>query len=106
MDTRASRSEGEGDPYDDVLCFWSSLGIDEEICPLLAELDLIWADGRLLVRESCGADENVYDKVITCFMDVMRFIPFSESRWIGSTNPCARLIATECLGLASSPDRC
>lgn len=94
------RFVGEGDPYDEVLDFWLALGISVEVSTLLAELDLLWVDGRLRARASCAGDEGVHDKVVTCLLGVMRFRPFSESRWIGSATPCATLVACECVGLA------
>ena len=96
--------DGAGDDPDLVRAFWQALGLEEHIVELLVWLDLLWVNGRLRVRASRATTPEIYDNTIDALMGVFRFLTFSQSRWIGSTCPCGRLVAGQCVGLDSLVD--
>jgi hypothetical protein len=86
-----------GDPR--VLCYWLSLGLEQELAEELARLNLLWDGEMLLASVSCRDDPKVLERISTLLLGVFKFRRFTSSRWISVGSSCRTLTAALSLGL-------
>ena len=83
----------------DVWGFWVSLGVEVTVAESLADLDLHWREGQLLVSEAHIDAGGVVERISDCLLYVLRFKKFTDSRWCTVGDSCRSLVASLCLGL-------
>ena len=69
---------------DDARAFWVALGVDPEVAAQLAETDLHWDGARLRVHADFQLQQGALSRLHTMVLHLMRWMDFSDTRWIGS----------------------
>ena len=76
-------------------------GVPYEAVEILGELNLHWKGGHLLVAWSASGRAKLMEDISGCFLDLMRFKPFTDSRWMTMGDSCSTLICSCLLGFRS-----
>ena len=77
---------------------WTALGQDAELSQVLADLGLLWVDGRLHCRRS-SVQGDLVERVHNALVAVTRFRKFTDSRWCTVGASCGTIVACRLLGL-------
>ena len=76
-------------------------GGEPDVVESLVELGLLFADGYLEVSSAMQDANNLMDKLIVAWLQVMRFEKYSGSRWLTVGGSCRTLTAAVLLGIGS-----
>ncbi|CAE7353419.1 unnamed protein product, partial [Symbiodinium sp. CCMP2456] len=87
-------------PQDDLFALWCCLGVEPELAHKLAEMRLLWRDGRLLILQEVFHASEFLETVSACLLALWRFPSFTTSRWCTVGASCRALAA----GLLSGYD--
>jgi len=85
--------------YDDVFAFWMFLGLDVETSSRLAQMNVRWQNGELLVMREYQARPATLEQVLDCLYSAYKFDQFAANRWGHLGAPCRRVNACMNLGL-------
>jgi hypothetical protein len=88
-------------PSDDTLrAMWELLGLDTEVVDQLVYHKLIFIGSQLKVSaEALGYDNDRLDDIVGLLTAVMRFVKFSDSRFLTVGPACRALVSSSLLGL-------
>jgi len=78
-------------PRDDLQSLWTALGVDSEWVGTLADLGLIWREGRLEASAAHVSNPELLDIVSGALLRLWGFTPFSDSRWVTVGRSCRTL---------------
>ena len=85
--------------YSTAYTFWVALGVEVNVCELLAELGLFWHNGKLVVDRALLGRESLISDAEHCITTVLKFKQFSDSRWVTMGGSCRTITAGRQLGL-------
>ena len=86
------------DIFEEALAFWLILGIDIEMATIISTLHLCFTNGRLRCRLSSRSDPEMYNKIMDCFLVVLKYTRYSDSRMIGSGKSTSCLMGATYIG--------
>ena len=85
--------------YSVAFGFWVDLGVEADAAERLADLGLLWHEGKLVFDRAALLTKDVIVEAVHCFKSVLRLKGFSDSRWVTMGGSCRTLLAARQLGL-------
>ena len=82
-----------------LLDLYSSLGVHIAVATKLAEMQVVWQNGKLNVSETFQGTEGLIEQLTTLLLGAYHFHKCTDSRWVSLGASCSSLMAALCLGL-------
>lgn len=94
------RTPEESNDKGQVYVYWRVLCFEEDLCQLMASLDLEWVDGELKICQSMqDEEENLVQVVSDALLCVFKLVKATESRWLSLGHACRTLVGAWSIGL-------
>jgi len=88
-------------PYDEdaVAEYWRMVGASQDWVPVLTKLNLWWYNGQLQVSTMYDGKPTPISLVADAVMYVMRFVSFTQTRWMTVGSSCRGLLGAMTVGV-------
>ena len=83
----------------ELVQFWIDIGCEGESAQTLADLSVIWTEGKLKVHERQRLSGELLDSLHHEILTAFRFQKFTSSMWITMCKSCRTLVVSAALGL-------
>jgi hypothetical protein len=80
---------------------WVSLGVDNQVCTMLVDLQMRFEDDHLFVAEKYSDSDEVLDMIAGVLMSIWKYVEWSDSRWVGMGMSSRALVASMITGIDS-----
>ena len=75
----------------ELYVLWCAMNVDEALAQSIADMGLLWREGRLLIDESILVQDDWLETLSAYLLALWRFTKFTHSRWV--------TVGTSCRGL-------
>ena len=92
--------------YQERYDFWTCLGVESAIAEEMAELRLLWRNGRVEISRKFIGDADLVERVAFIYMHNCRLKCFTDSRWATMGESSRPVVVLRALGLQRAHVHC